>query len=115
MSENRLLPAKVSQHLLVSDLLLLEWPHIPTETARELLWEVTGFPSFWMTTPEEPQPIHVLRRQMREFREDPKRVCAQIEYDMGWADPVERERRNADLTLAAPMTAPLPVRGGPQE
>jgi hypothetical protein len=77
MRMNRLLP--VRQEVRVADLLLIEWPHISEDLALSLIWEVTGYPTFFQISDAEPTSIHVLRHQMREFRENPTNVWAEIE------------------------------------
>lgn len=61
--------AKNGLGLTVEDVVLLELPHVPRDAWEDILWEFTGWPCFFATSPADPQPIHVLRRQLREFRD----------------------------------------------
>lgn len=61
--------ATVGRGLTVSDVLLLELPHIPEEQRDTIAWEFTGFPFWWAYEGNEWHPLHVFRRQLREFRE----------------------------------------------
>lgn len=67
MTNNRLLPVRNGLCLTLGDVLLLEWPHMSMVRAEWLVWEVTGWPDFFVTSPAEPTHVHVLRRQMRDF------------------------------------------------
>jgi hypothetical protein len=69
MNPNRLLPMCSGQSLRIIDLLTLGLPGWPEEAAVDILWEFTGWPGFWIFTPETPTALHCALAQLRDFRE----------------------------------------------
>lgn len=56
--------------MFVADVLLIELPHLTPDEREMVMWEFTGWPSFFMETPTE-HWITVFRGQLALWRDHP--------------------------------------------